>query len=96
MADHKGKPPWNLLCDAQKGTTPAYRDGYERTFGKKPLPHGRNGRIECPSWWDRKLWDEIVGEKDLASLSEGELYHMKCEAWAKKHLNLKALDEEQA
>ena len=41
MADHKGKPPWNLLCDAQKGTNPAYREGYDRIFGKKPLPHGR-------------------------------------------------------
>ena len=41
MADHKGKPPWNLLCDGQKGTNPAYREGYDRIFGKKPLPHGK-------------------------------------------------------
>jgi len=41
--DHKGKQPHNLYCDAQKGTNPAYREGYDRIFGKKPRPHGKKG-----------------------------------------------------
>jgi len=44
MADHKGKEPHVLFCDAHKGNSSAYCDGYERTFGKKPLPHGRKDR----------------------------------------------------
>ena len=41
MADHNGKPPWNLYADGHKGTNPRYREGYDRIFGKKPLPHGK-------------------------------------------------------
>lgn len=31
-----------LLCKGQRTTTEAYRDGYDRIFGKKSLPHGRD------------------------------------------------------
>ena len=41
MADHKGKEPHNLYADGQKGTNPKYREGYDRIFGIKPLPHGK-------------------------------------------------------
>ena len=60
MADHKGKPPWNLYCDAQKGTNPAYRDGYDRIFGKKPLPHGGAKAKTIHTDWYKELGIDVI------------------------------------
>ena len=74
MSDHKGKEPHVLYCDAHKGNSQAFRDGYDRTFGKKPLPHGKryfvdNGTYFIPEgtdhtefvWTDPKDWKAIEG-----------------------------------
>ena len=53
MSDHKGKEPHVLYCDAHKGNSQAFRDGYDRTFGKKPMPHGKKDNGDetrcCPA-----------------------------------------------
>lgn len=36
-----GKHP-NLYCRGQRAHTDAFREGHERTFGRKPLPHGKD------------------------------------------------------
>jgi len=67
MSDHKGKEPHVLYCDAHKGNSQAFRDGYDRTFGKKPLPHGK----KYPWYEVSATWGEGVQVKEQKPLWPG-------------------------
>jgi hypothetical protein len=67
MADHKGKEPHVLYCDAHKGNSSVYVENHERTFGKKPLPHGKKKEIITH-------WQQDLGIETIKSVLSYEVY----------------------